>query len=325
MRWSLALALVAIIGICPAVQLRAQIVPDVGDQPSRFGMIGIAHGQTARLNIVFIPPDTPDLPPNPCDVVMRVVDSHGAVLWTSTRRLAGGHAAFLDFTRSDQLSPPGRAGAIAPDVGDRQQIRAAWTTPDTPDMPQCRPSNFIATVEVFGRDGKTTAFQPPDGGDIPPNAGDVPPDVADRASHFGMFGVVRGETARLNIVFIAPDGGDFPPDPCRVGLRFLDSQGAVLKTSEVSLAPGHAGFSDLIRSDRPTPPGRAGAIAPDTGDRQQVRAAWIVPDGPDMPQCNASNFIATVEVFGRDGRTTVLYTAPDTPDIPPDGGDLTVR
>jgi hypothetical protein len=303
--------------------LRAQVAPDTPDRPSRFGMIGLAHGQTARLNLVYTPPEVGDLPSGSCEVMMRLSDGRDANLWTSTRRLAPGHAAFLDFTRSDRFSPPGRAGAQEPEGGDRQQIRAAWQVPDGGDMPHCRPSNFIATVEVFGRDGKTTAFQapdnpdiPPDTPDLPPDGGDIPPDGPDRPSRFGMIGVVHGQTARLNLVFIPPDGADLPPGPCRVGLQFLDNQGAVLKTSEVSLAPGHAGFSDFVRSDRPSPPGRAGAQAPDVGDRQQIRAAWQEPDGPDMPQCHRSNFIATVEVFGRDGKTTVVYQAPDTPDVP---------
>lgn len=142
-----------------------------------------------------------------------------------------------------------------------------------------------------------------------------------------MIGVARAQTARLNLVnvrAIPPDDTGHPPDPCRAELQFLDSQGMVLKMSEVSLAPGQAGFLDLTRRDRPSPPGRPGVIPPDEGDRQQIRAVWTVPDSPDMPQCSRSNFIATVEVFGRDGKTTVLYVVPDNPDVPPDIGDVPV-
>ncbi|HMC22071.1 MAG TPA: hypothetical protein VKL19_09505 [Thermoanaerobaculia bacterium] len=47
-----------------------------------------------------------------------------------------------------------------PDVGDRHQIRATWTTPDVGDMPQCVRAKFIATVEVFDKDGRTTVLYP---------------------------------------------------------------------------------------------------------------------------------------------------------------------
>jgi hypothetical protein len=147
----------------------------------------------------------------------------------------------------------------------------------------------------------------------------VEPDSGDRPSRFGMVGIARAQTARLNVVNVraqAPDSGDLPSGPCRVELQFLDSQGMVLKMSEVSLAPGQAGFLDLARGDAPSQPGRLGALTPDGPDRQQIRAVWQTPDNPDMPECGRSNFIGTVEVFGRDGKTTVLYSVPDGPDAP---------
>ena len=144
----------------------------------------------------------------------------------------------------------------------------------------------------------------------------------DRPVSSGMIGIVRAQTARLNLVnvrAIVPDAPDLRLGPCRVELQFLDSQGMVLKMSEVSLATGQAGFLDLTRDDRPSQTGRPGATVPGGADRQQIRAVWQVLDNRDMPECGRSNFIATVEVFGRDGITTViLLPAPcdDTDDNP---------
>ena len=133
----------------------------------------------------------------------------------------------------------------------------------------------------------------------------IKPDIG-----FGMVGIAHAQTARLNLVnILQPDGNaGLPPGPCRARLMFLDSEGAVLKMSDVSLAPGHAGFLDVTRRDTPSDGGRPGTVGNDA-DRQQIRAVWQAFDDPY--QCGPEVFIATVEVFGRDGRTTVLFTGPE--------------
>jgi hypothetical protein len=92
-----------------------------------------------------------------------------------------------------------------------------------------------------------------------------------------------------------------------VQLQFRDALSALIKASEASLQPGQSAFLDLPHDDPFFRSGDPRAQAPDDGDRHQIRATWIAPDAPDMPQCARAKFIATVEVFVADGRTTVLY------------------
>lgn len=141
-----------------------------------------------------------------------------------------------------------------------------------------------------------------------------PPD-GDRAQ-FGMIGVARGQTARLNVVNVAVDNPDIAP--CPVQLQFLDSHGGLLAQGQFTLGPGEARYLDIV-NDRGSFGGSRPGVPPDVGDRQQLRAAWNNPPDPDRAMCPSDNFIATVEVFGRDGQTTVLYPGfanPPEPDVP---------
>lgn len=103
---------------------------------------------------------------------------------------------------------------------------------------------------------------------------------------FGMVTPAHGQTLRLHAVHLglsnppdpdvpvesAPPEPDTPPDPCRVLLRFFDSEGKTVgfqKTQE--LRPGKATFIDysveLLTTDA-LPPG-------------PIRASvWIFQDGP---------------------------------------------
>ena len=142
---------------------------------------------------------------------------------------------------------------------------------------------------------------------------------------FGMVGLAHGQTARLSVVYVPPIDPDLPPDPCRVRLMFLDGEGAVIRESAVSLAPGQARYLDTVH-DRPSPGvSRLGAQHPPDPGRQQVRGAWfhppdpgLPPIDPDRPSCSSNHFIATVEVFGRDGATSVLYPGTFVPPVDPD-------
>ena len=86
----------------PVVGLDSQ-----SDQPGfGFGLVGITHGQTARLsvaNLGLTTPPEPDLPP-PCRVTVSFVDVNGVPLVNNdgqpVRRsfsLEAGHAAFLQI------------------------------------------------------------------------------------------------------------------------------------------------------------------------------------------------------------------------------------
>jgi len=84
------------------------------------------------------------------------------------------------------------------------------------------------------------------------------------AIQFGILGITRGQTARLNVTNVAsPDDPFYPPDPCRVTITFVDGDGNVLLNfagqpvrREVLLQPGHSAFLQ-IDGDEFVPRGQA--------------------------------------------------------------------
>jgi len=74
---------------------------------SKFGMVGIVDGQTARLNVVNVsralPPPDGDMPE--CMVELMFMDSMGMVLARTTLDLMPGHAGFHDFSFGDVVGP----------------------------------------------------------------------------------------------------------------------------------------------------------------------------------------------------------------------------
>jgi hypothetical protein len=123
---------------------------------------------------------------------------------------------------------------------------------------------------------------------------------------FGMVGITRGQTARLNVVNVSdvqcPSSDDVPPGACRaqVDLIFFDRLGRTLARSTETLTPGRAAFLDLN-----------GDTLERLGARAEIRAAVITPP-PDPDRSSRVALIATVEVFNNEnGRTTVVV--PVTP------------
>jgi hypothetical protein len=103
---------VAVATACAVIRAKAQdTIPPPDPERMLFGMAGITRTQTARINVVNIglqPPSDPELPSDPCRVVLAFVDSDGNVLRNGdgqpVRRvvtLARGHAAFLQINGSD--------------------------------------------------------------------------------------------------------------------------------------------------------------------------------------------------------------------------------
>jgi len=133
------MALVAVFGVRGE---RAQAFEDPNEKPSP--MVGLARGQTARLNVVNL------FPPDPCDVQLVFYDSQGKPLARGADTLKPGAAMFLDLNRE----------AIG-DPNARVQIRAVVQFSSTDCLAQVR-----ASLEVYDNDtGKTTlivahAFDP---------------------------------------------------------------------------------------------------------------------------------------------------------------------
>ncbi len=123
-------------------QLESQVV-------STFGMIGISHYETARLNLVNIDdPENINIIANLCQAQLRFLDGEGKVLTKSDVVLANGHADHLDFAQGK-----------TPGANRRIQIRAEVATLDTPVIASA--ANCIATIEIFNsRTGRTSAVYP---------------------------------------------------------------------------------------------------------------------------------------------------------------------
>jgi hypothetical protein len=86
---------------------------DPQPDPPRFGMVGIADGQTARLNLVnLLTPGAAALPPGPCRAELQFLDGDGNVVASRLVRLEAGHAAFLDFAPT--FVPVNTVGELGP-------------------------------------------------------------------------------------------------------------------------------------------------------------------------------------------------------------------
>jgi hypothetical protein len=113
-----------------------QPTPDLPGVTPQLGLVGLALGQTVRLNVVAYPPD-------PCSGVLRFLDSHGVPIPEPDMPVAlqAGQSAFLDLPAALLGLSPGQRAEVQPVV---------MLTDGT--------SACQATVEVFSTaSGKTRA------------------------------------------------------------------------------------------------------------------------------------------------------------------------
>jgi hypothetical protein len=110
----------------------------------------------------------------------------------------------------------------------------------------------------------------------------------------GMFGVARGQIARINAVNIG-NPNERPVRPIQIEMTFLDEMGVVVERDMKTIAPGEAVFFDVMFD-----PTRE-------ENRVQLRAVVAGLGGPDT-----KNLRTTVEVFDADtGRNTVFVHDPE--------------
>jgi hypothetical protein len=263
------------------------------------GVMNVTLGQTARLNVVYtkvvnvdptVPPD-PYIPPDPYRVTLSFIDSDGRVVAQNIVSLAIGRPALLDFTPTD------------PNVGSIK-VRAAVNIErnNSALLPAVMPS-----VEVFNNDtGRTSAFNP---GAL--SSFNHQTDL----TGFGMFGIARNQTARLNVAYIGfhnppadhnppsdhnPPGDHNPPDdrpaPANITLQFVNGDGRVMAESRQVVE-----FGKAVSFDFP-----AGAFP--AGVRQRLRAVVIIaPTESGLAPC----VMPSVEVLNNDtGKAAVFYSGP---------------
>src|SRR5215471_2771583 len=117
-----------------ALQARAQEAPSPAPLDFTFGMVGLAPGQTARLNVVnngFSAGSTV-----PCCLVLAFLDDRGRALRQKFVQVDSGKAAFLDLPASEE--------------GGRVQVRGIGYNPLL--IPVSLSCNLLPALEVFNND-----------------------------------------------------------------------------------------------------------------------------------------------------------------------------
>jgi hypothetical protein len=148
--YAAAASVIALVGICLLSRTTTAFNPQ--PDPPRFGMVGIADGQTARLNLVNLGIPVNGFAP-PCRATLKFFDGDGNLLASQRVDINPGQAAFLDLAPS--FAPPANgtsAGLL------RAEIRGALTPIDDQYAPPCK-----ASVEVFDNvTGRTSILFPPE-------------------------------------------------------------------------------------------------------------------------------------------------------------------
>jgi hypothetical protein len=249
--------------------------------------IGVARGQQARLNVfyhnIFPPgpcvPGERCFPPGPCapgescsfNVSLSFADCDGNIVARNDINLVPDRGGSILFTPSSFMSD-GRACARA----------TVTVQPDANgNLPDLAP-----TVDILdAATGQSSLINP---GSIRGfNPQPEPPGNFD----FGLFNVVKGQTARVSVAFVGvPDG--FPPGPCRVTMRFYGGDGQQISESTIPLNPGQTGQFDFPTTNFPN------------GARARIRASVHV----DPSENGLIAFLMpAVEVFAADTGKGALY------------------
>ena len=153
----------ALMVVCAAfLTVRAGAQPAIivaSPQYVTFGMVGLATGQTARLNAFALPVGGPIIAGAYCQVTFAFYDDSGNSLKTGTEKVAQGAAVNYDLAWTDITTSTDR-------VEIRGTVRAALVTPSavgtpvTPVMPVPASStscSVLPTLEIFGpSSGQTT-------------------------------------------------------------------------------------------------------------------------------------------------------------------------
>jgi hypothetical protein len=249
--------------------------------------VGVARGQQARLNVfyhnIFPPgPCTPGdrcFPPGPCapgescsfNVSLSFSDCDGNIVARNDLNLSPDRGGSILFTPSSFMSD-GRACARA-------------TVTVQPDAHGNLP-DVVPTVEILdAATGQSSLINPGSTRGFNPQP-EPPGDVT-----FGLFNVVKGQTARISVAFVGmPEG--FPPGPCRVTMRFYSGDGQQISESTIPLNPGQTGQFDFPTTNFPN------------GARARIRASVHV----DASENALIAFLMpAVEVFAADTGKVALY------------------
>ncbi|HEY1909954.1 MAG TPA: hypothetical protein VGG73_03470 [Vicinamibacterales bacterium] len=97
-RRPVAVACVAVAALCAGALSRSAIAFNPQPDPPFLGMLGLADGQTMRINLVNLATIDPNgVPPDPCRGRLSIFDADGNELAGRHVNVPAGHATFLDF------------------------------------------------------------------------------------------------------------------------------------------------------------------------------------------------------------------------------------
>ncbi len=128
-------------------------IPAGPPQYATFGMIGLAAGQTARVNALGMPMGGPIIAGSSCAVTLQFFDDTGKSLGTSTQPVVGGAAVHFDLLRTDIDTATDRR-EIRATVRTSFLVNSVTPTATTVGIGQCA---VKPTLEIFNEDGRTMA------------------------------------------------------------------------------------------------------------------------------------------------------------------------
>jgi hypothetical protein len=204
---------------------------------------------------------------------LNFVNEVGDIVATRDITLMQDKGAALVYAPSS-VRPDGRAGVRATVIVE-------------PDPSGYTPQ-LISTIEVIDPSTWKTSILNPGA-----RAGFNPQPEPPGDSHFGIFNIVRGQTARVNVSNVGASAGDLPPGPCRAEVVYYDGSGRVVGSETLWLAPGQTGMSDFATADMPE------------GWQGRIRAHVHVES---LDERTRPLFNTSVEVFAADtGRSVLFY------------------
>jgi len=156
MKTLISLLAVGVLGLSVFVfvaRMHGQEAPIAASPDFTFGMVGLAPGQTARLNVVNVGSTGPLQ--IPCRLVLAFLDDDGNAMKQSFVQVDRGKAAVLVLTLDEAHERHGHEP-----INDRIQIRGIGYNPllaESPAIPVPLSCNLIPTLEIFSNNRGTTS------------------------------------------------------------------------------------------------------------------------------------------------------------------------
>ena len=116
----------------------------INQQLSTFGMVGLASGETARLNAFALPVGGPVVAGG-CQVTFTFYDAQGNSLSTKTLPVNPGQAVHFDMPGTSTTVPPAEI---------RGAIRTSFNSPSATTRPVGLLCSIIPTMEIFNSAGQ---------------------------------------------------------------------------------------------------------------------------------------------------------------------------